>query len=39
MLGAFINEIQALADERIMPDDRTRLVEFTNSLVNRLQNP
>jgi hypothetical protein len=39
MLGAFINEVQALAAERIMPTDKERLVEFANRLRARFENP
>ena len=39
LLDAFVNELRALADERIMPVEKERLVEFANRLRERLENP
>jgi len=39
LLGAFINELQAIGDERILPADKTQLIEFTNRLRAGLANP
>ena len=39
MLGAFINQVRALADERVMPADKARLIEIANQLRAGLQNP
>jgi hypothetical protein len=39
LLGAFVNELQALADERIMPTDKARLIEIAGKLRAGLENP
>jgi len=38
-LGAFINELRALADERILPADKAQLIEFSSRLQAGLANP
>ena len=37
--GRTDDELRALADERIMPVEKERLVEFANRLRERLENP
>jgi hypothetical protein len=39
MLGALINELQTLADDRIRPADKARLIEMANTLRMQLGNP
>ena len=39
MLVAFVNELEALADERIRPTDKARLIEIAGRLRTQLGNP
>jgi hypothetical protein len=39
MLGAFVNELQALPAERVSANDKQRLIDFAARLQVRLQNP